>query len=178
MSSKTVMRHACSNGRMVESATGAWVHWSEVEPLLRQGETAAERKFTGVGELERTGYIPDGSAAERETTAGPDRRPLCENCGEQYHKHGKGNLACPGSEMGNVYRAQATPAMPHASLALKEFMSELGEIMSMEDGATPADYLRRAREIRQWCSDHQGSAVKTSGGLPWMTSTSSPFSSA
>ena len=45
--------------------------------------------------------------------------------------------------------------LPHASAALKDFMSELGEIMSMEDGATPADYLRRTRDIRQWCFDHQ-----------------------
>jgi hypothetical protein len=48
-----------------------------------------------------------------------------------------------------------TTALPHASAALKDFMAHLGEIMSMEDGATPADYLQRARDIRQWCHDHQ-----------------------
>ena len=46
-------------------------------------------------------------------------------------------------------------ALPHASAALKDFMAHLGEIMSMEDGATPADYLQRARDIREWCHDHQ-----------------------
>lgn len=48
-----------------------------------------------------------------------------------------------------------TSALPHASAALKDFMAHLGEIMSMEDGATPADYLQRARDIREWCHDHQ-----------------------
>lgn len=48
-----------------------------------------------------------------------------------------------------------TGALPHASAALKTFMSELGEIMSMDDGATPADYLQRARDIREWFHDHQ-----------------------
>lgn len=45
----------------------------------------------------------------------------------------------------------------HASAALTEFMAQLGETMSMEDGATPADYLQRARDIREWCHDHQTS---------------------
>jgi hypothetical protein len=49
-----------------------------------------------------------------------------------------------------------TTPLPHASGALKDFMSELGEIMSMEDRATPADYLQRARDIRQRCGDDQG----------------------
>lgn len=31
---------------------------------------ASARRFTGVGELERTGYIPPGSAVEREGDAG------------------------------------------------------------------------------------------------------------
>lgn len=46
-------------------------------------------------------------------------------------------------------------ALPHASAALKDFMAHLGEIMSMEDGATPAECLQRARDIREWCHDHQ-----------------------
>lgn len=54
--------------------------------------------------------------------------------------------------------------LPHASAALKDFMSELGEIMGMEDGATPAAYLQRARDIRQWCSDHQSPAVEIRDG--------------
>lgn len=32
-----------------------------------QCSAAASRRFTGVGELERSGYIPKGSAMERET---------------------------------------------------------------------------------------------------------------
>lgn len=51
--------------------------------------------------------------------------------------------------------AQETSALPHASAALTEFMAQLGETLSMEDGATPADYLHRARDIREWCHDHQ-----------------------
>lgn len=51
--------------------------------------------------------------------------------------------------------AVSESALPHASAALKDFMAHLGEIMSMEDGATPADYLQRARDIREWCHDHQ-----------------------
>jgi hypothetical protein len=55
----------------------------------------------------------------------------------------------------SLMRPDETTALPHASAALKEFMAALGEIMSMEDGATPADYLQRARDIREWCHDHQ-----------------------
>ena len=39
----------------------------EAETLLDSAATEAARKFCGVGELERTGYIPAGSADERET---------------------------------------------------------------------------------------------------------------
>lgn len=49
----------------------------------------------------------------------------------------------------------SSKTMDHASEALSAFMAQLGEIMSMEDGATPADYLQRARDIREWCHDHQ-----------------------
>ena len=38
----------------------------EAETLLDSAATEAARKFCGVGELERTGYIPAGSADERE----------------------------------------------------------------------------------------------------------------
>lgn len=44
-----------------------------------------KRRFRGVGELERTGYIPAGSAAEREAGAAEEvkRRPpfWCSHCG-------------------------------------------------------------------------------------------------
>ena len=38
----------------------------EAETLLDSAATEAARKFCGVGELERAGYIPAGSADERE----------------------------------------------------------------------------------------------------------------
>lgn len=70
-----------------------------------------------------------------------------------------GEEVVTGGDYGQVWIATfADPSateIPHASAALKDFMAELGEIMSMEDGATPDSYLQRAREIRQWCYDHQ-----------------------
>lgn len=78
------------------------------------------------------------------------------------------SVQCPGclgkgcdwcNEGQQLRAAHETGALPHASAALKAFMSELGETMSMEDGATPADYLQRARDIREWCHDHQTCAA-------------------
>jgi hypothetical protein len=69
-----------------------------------------------------------------------------------------------------VARAQAggktfpAPAEQRSHLeAVREFMTELGEIMGMENGATPAQYLQRARDIRQWCADHQGDTKQAEG---------------
>lgn len=75
------------------------------------------------------------------------RTTQCPGC------EGKGCNYC--NEGIQLRPAQETSALPHASAALTEFMAQLGETLSMEDGATPADYLQRARDIREWCHDHQ-----------------------
>lgn len=47
------------------------LEWPELPPTRASNEPRAARRFTGVGHLEETGYIPAGSAEERERAAQP-----------------------------------------------------------------------------------------------------------
>lgn len=87
--------------------------------------------------------------------------PLCGKTGPHPHSPEEIVIYRNGVKYGRSLKSASdeTGALPHASAALKAFMAELGETMSMEDGATPADYLQRARDIREWCHDHQTCAA-------------------
>lgn len=84
--------------------------WQEFEadwikhmaPSSAESETA--RRFTGVGELERTGYIPAGSAAERESSslsAGASETASTSSLAEEYTRG-----RCDGFEAGMLRAEQ------------------------------------------------------------------------
>jgi len=53
---KTVTRHTCRDGRMVESETGSWVHYDEVEPLLTALQKIADEPRQPMGDARNWAY--------------------------------------------------------------------------------------------------------------------------
>lgn len=59
-------------------ALNAWgVEACAAIAALATASPEAQRRFRGIGELERTGYLPAGTAAEREQTSPDARREAC-----------------------------------------------------------------------------------------------------